>query len=389
MPPSNAQRPAGQAQAQDEEQQGSTFKSVMQSIAIFMFVQWLMGQILNKNAPGKGPSTVPGSIPPFSQKPDQISITNGTAVPFNAAPIWPEDSHLDLSIYVSSSPKLDSFGTAAKEAVKVLDERDFVIGDFNENREANSVFKVPAPAQNNGTLWAHFFVALAGHQLDPSAREYSTETAYYFSHPLTEYLPKKKAPKLKNLLSSNATEELAEEKKEEKEAAKKPLIAPYYHPNVTVSIIPDSGVLNLRAMNPAMRKHVQLEATGARDASGYHGWYYPIVFLNKFWQLKTHMVEVNSTVEELPIYITLNNQKNWKFSILASMDESMKQAAQQKASGQSIGGGDGSEFEMFKEILLDTNVYLLATTGVVSVLHMIFETLAFKSDIVSTGSISS
>ena len=44
-------------------------------------------------------------------------------------------------------------------------------------------------------------------------------------------------------------------------------------------------------------------------------------------------------------------------------------------------GGDGSEFEMIKEVLLDTNIYLLATTVVVSVFHMIFEMLAFKSDI--------
>jgi hypothetical protein len=51
-------------------------------------------------------------------------------------------------------------------------------------------------------------------------------------------------------------------------------------------------------------------------------------------------------------------------------------------SGGSVpGGGDGSEFEMIKEVLLDTNVYLLGTTVVVSIFHMIFEMLAFKSDI--------
>ena len=44
-------------------------------------------------------------------------------------------------------------------------------------------------------------------------------------------------------------------------------------------------------------------------------------------------------------------------------------------------GGDGSEFEEFKRVLVDTNIYLLSTTAIVSVLHMIFEMLAFKSDI--------
>jgi hypothetical protein len=75
---------------------------------------------------------------------------------------------------------------------------------------------------------------------------------------------------------------------------------------------------------------------------------------------------------------------NWKFSILASVDEGSKQSSRQAAYGGSApGGGDGTEWEMVKEILLDTNIWLLGTTGVVTILHMLFETLAFKNDIVS------
>lgn len=36
---------------------------------------------------------------------------------------------------------------------------------------------------------------------------------------------------------------------------------------------------------------------------------------------------------------------------------------------------------MIKEIILDTNIYLLSTTIIVSIFHMLFEMLAFKSDI--------
>lgn len=85
----------------------------------------------------------------------------------------------------------------------------------------------------------------------------------------------------------------------------------------------------------------------------------------------------------MPLRITLNNLSNWKFSMMASVDENAKANARQAAFGGSVpGGGDGSEFEMVKEILLDTNIWLLGTTGVVTILHMIFETLAFKNDIV-------
>ena len=137
-------------------------------------------------------------------------------------------------------------------------------------------------------------------------------------------------------------------------------------------------------MHPAARQYLQLERTGARDATGKNGWYYPIAFFNTFWQLRSHMTELNSTVETLPLRITVNNMANWKFSILASIDEGSKQSSRQAAYGGSApGGGDGTEWEMVKEILLDTNIWLLGTTGVVTILHMMFETLAFKNDIVS------
>ncbi len=107
-----------------------------------------------------------------------------------------------------------------------------------------------------------------------------------------------------------------------------------------------------------------------------------MLFVNTFWQLKSHMTILNSTVTKLPIHIDLGNLANWKFSIMASIDEGAKQNARNAAHGVSNpGGGDGSEVEMIKQILLDTNIYLLGTTFVVSILHMGFELLAFKSDI--------
>lgn len=58
------------------------------------------------------------------------------------------------------------------------------------------------------------------------------------------------------------------------------------------------------------------------------------------------------------------------------MDESFKAQA-----SNPTGASSGGELEEFKRILMDTNIYLLATTFIVSILHMIFEGLAFKNDI--------
>jgi hypothetical protein len=100
-----------------------------------------------------------------------------------------------------------------------------------------------------------------------------------------------------------------------------------------MSFIPDIGTTPYPSLQPAARQWIQLESTGARDSTGQNGWYYPVLFVNTFWQLKTHMTVLNSTVTELPLHINLNNFANWKFGIVASIDESMKQTARNAAHG--------------------------------------------------------
>ena len=272
---------------------------------------------------------------------------------------------------------------SAKEAL-VLEEKAFKLGDWKDERDVETTFSVPKEVQEGGTLWAHIYIALAGYPLDPIAKDYSIASAYHIFRPLNQILPKKKVVKTKKLLgSANVTEELEEESPAN--APKK--LGSYYHPNFTMSFIPDSGTQSYVNMHPAVRQFTTLETSGARDASGQNGWYYPTLFVNTFWQLRDHMTELNSTVNKVPLHITLNNLNNWKFSLYASIDEGVKTTQRNVAEGGSVpASGDGSEFEEFKKILLDTNVWLLSTTAVVTVLHMLFEALAFKSDIVSIAS---
>lgn len=94
------------------------------------------------------------------------------------------------------------------------------------------------------------------------------------------------------------------------------------------------------------------------------------------------MTPLNETVKELPLRIDLKNMVGWQFQTMASLEMSSKEAARQHAFGASLpGGGDGTEIEMVKEIFIDTHPVLLGITIVVSIAHMILETLAFGSDI--------
>ena len=320
------------------------------------------------------------NIPPYHERPtrlDEGAVYN--QIPQFVAPIWPDDSALDIVVTVSPSFVPTPLKNIPEESI-VFDEKKFKIGNWTDARVAEGTITIPKAVQQNGTLWGHFYIGLTGALLDPTQPDYDPASAYHFVYPLTQYIAKKKEFKTRNLLAS--TPEAEEAEVEEVPEQTGPIIANYYHPNISLSFIPGSGTINFPQSHPVVRHFMRLEPTGARDASGQNSWYYPILFVNTFWQLKAHMTVLNETVKTLPIRIDLNNMADWKFKLMSSIEMNSKEQARQAAFGHSSpGGGDGSEIEMIKEIFMDTNPILLSITIVVSILHMILETLAFGSDI--------
>lgn len=151
----------------------------------------------------------------------------------------------------------------------VLQEKNFHLSNSSEKRTINTSFTVPKAVQNNGTLWGHFYVGLTGSNLDFRQPGYDPGKAYHFAYPLTQYLPKKKIAKTRNLLDTRSEEEKAAAEEE----PVGPIITSHYHPNASFSFVPGLGVKDFSQVHPAVKHFLQLEATGARDASGQNGWY--------------------------------------------------------------------------------------------------------------------
>ncbi|KAK5993682.1 Putative lipid scramblase CLPTM1 [Cladobotryum mycophilum] len=392
MPETVARRPAGQAgQQQPEQRQGSGFSMNTLIIgAVFYFgVNIFVSFVMQKNQAGvtvEDPETGKvvtvagntGTIPAFQLRPKELDEgATYEHIPKSIAPIWPQDSHLDIIVTLSPSFNPIPISQVPEEYV-VLNEKDFHMNNSTDKRTIDTKFTVPKPVQNNGTLWGHFYLGLSGSVLDPYEPGFDSDKAYHMVHPLTQYLPKKKDVKKRNLLDDLPASDAPEEVKD----TSGPIIANYYHQNASFALVPGLGVKDFASLHPAMKYFLRLEASGARDGSGQNGWYYPLLFVNSFWQLKTHMTLLNDTVSELPLRIDLSNMAAWQFYILSTIEMNSKESARQAAFGNPVPGtGDGSEIEMVKEIFIDTNPILLAITAVVSIAHMILETLAFGSDI--------
>nr|POE53266.1 cleft lip and palate transmembrane protein 1 like [Quercus suber] len=349
--------------------------SVGKNIAIFVAIQFALRQFMGGGQQAATPA------PDAAIDSTQVA-GEWNAVPKTMYPYWPSNVSVDVSMYIAPSFVMPPFKQMAPESLIVAEKNFSLDKAQKDSREIHKTFEVPKNVQDNGTLWAHIFVAQTGAELDPSSPKYDQSKAYNMLRPLTQYLAKKKVRKTRNLLEIKEGSAAVEEEEEPEEKA--PTIAAYYHPNFTLSFVTDTGAASIENMHPAPRQFYTFETTGKRDATGKNGWYYPVLYLNTFWQLKSHMTELNSSnpIDQLPINVHVSTLANWQFSIMSSMDEGMKETARKAALGQTTpGGGDGSEMELIKETLLDTNPWLLGTTAIVSVLHMIFELLAFKSDV--------
>jgi len=93
------------------------------------------------------------------------------------------------------------------------------------------------------------------------------------------------------------------------------------------------------------------------------GVFYPIVFPNEFWQLRSQFTEINSTVTHQPLRVTLHPMSFMKYQLYATMTVGFRDAAKQQ--------GTGAEVDEIKRMLTETNPYFLALTALVTILHMV------------------
>lgn len=103
--------------------------------------------------------------------------------------------------------------------------------------------------------------------------------------------------------------------------------------------------------------------------------YAPRLFVDEFWMTPDRLVKLNKSgdnVFESEVHFNLMSAPRWRFQ--HHMEAAM-------AGNAKIFGEDSEEQLQMRDLFANTNPYLLVVTLIVSVLHMIFEFLAFKNDV--------
>lgn len=168
---------------------------------------------------------------------------------------------------------------------------------------------------------------------------------------------KLKSSKTKNLLTGETDQAPVEDGK----------IISHWHPNFTINLVTDQSLWTYGAVPAPVDQYVKF----TEDFKHYK----PIVYPNDYWNMARDYKPLNETYKLRVTFQPLSLFK-WQLYAAQAMKNSMFSMFDNGETQQT-----DEEQDTIKETLLDTNPYLLGITIGVSILHSVFELLAFKNDI--------
>jgi len=257
--------------------------------------------------------------------------------------------------------ELEEFSDFNNASALIWHEPDIYL-DWKEsnNREHTLSFDTPQILLNNGTIYAHVFFTKVGFPLDPRSDKYDPEAIIYGKRALNKYAVKKPEKVKKNLISGELTAPPAE--------IDQPTVhqvLSYWKPNLTLHLVDDFTVYPRGGIPPQIQEFMVIDPKGR---------YYPVIFFDEFWLMKENLIEINSTVTSLNLTLSYSPISLLRWQMMMQMEQSFKMQ-------QTMGTSVESESDEFKRMLVETNPYLLGITMVVTLLHTVFDFLAFKNDI--------
>jgi len=237
--------------------------------------------------------------------------------------------------------------------------------DYKDSNSRETFVQIPCDdyLQNNGSMYFHIFFFDSSSQSLEEAQEKQPSLVFSKSHPLVKFKKRPRIKQQKNLISGEekfSTEELETLTKDE--------IVGYWTPNVTINTIPEMNAKYFSSIPPEFHHHFSIKGNKL----------FPTIYFNEFWLLSNSYPMINSTVSQLNLTMNISPLGPFSWMMILQMENSFK--IQQQILGTSDSESE-SESNVLKRVLTESNPWLLVLTFVVSILHMVFDTLSFKNDI--------
>ncbi|KAK1126441.1 hypothetical protein K0M31_005076 [Melipona bicolor] len=287
-----------------------------------------------------------------------------------AVNIFENGTLFDMHVYLSESENFRQFDDPR---TLVWLEQGLIYGDwysgpFKDGSKIKNYKFVPSDQlKNNGSIYLHVYVTKSGKSPNPKAGKNNYAGDYMsYSRKMLNKFKKVRYQKKHNLLTGETT--ASKEEIEKAELMNQEYLS-HWHPNLTINLVTDHTNWVYGQVASPLDTYIHF-LPGEK-------FYKPIIYMNDFWNMQRDYQPLNDTIKELELKLTYQPLSLFKWQIYAA------QTMRNKWTSSLIDSTDedDNDQDTLKEALLETNPYLLGLTIIVSVLHSVFEFLAFKNDI--------
>jgi len=251
---------------------------------------------------------------------------------------YDELAKLKVSVYISRSSS--STRTSAMELA--WDSGD---ASILEKQDVSTNLTLPFQTRRNGSLYAYVFV----HPRGVSPFEKISEKTTFQQYTLSRYaVPKDKEF---NLIQGS---------KENGSA----LPVTHIFPRISIYVSTQQAHFDRYSIPGDVYHLLKLDSQGK---------YLPLLYVDGLSALQRHMVPVLKDTEKLPFKIYFTPVSLGRLRIWSSVEQTL-------GSMKNLGFTE-NDLDDMKGIFSDTNLYFLAMTFSIAIVHMLFDVLAFKNDI--------
>ncbi|OQS03337.1 CLPTM1-like membrane protein [Thraustotheca clavata] len=322
------------------------------------------------------PSSDVPSSPGFPAQPSGFQSFDPTLNPFHKfTPLEPTREPLvphrntfgygvltDIQVFATESPNF-SFEEDTTP-VWQLHQVPYAFLDESTEYKLKLNWTVSSYLRNNGTLYAHVFYTKSGYSPNPNQDNFDPLATVHKYIEMNTYRPRAKVVKQRNLWKWSQEDEKAVE---EVPVEDDNTYLSHWKPMLTINALVDHTVYPRgQPPQPFVAPYLMVDPIS--------GNYLPIIKLNEFWLLEEQLLPINATVETLPLEIDFIPIGITKFALYHQMEDSFRMQ-------EAMGTSSKRDSDAMKKMFADTNPYLLGVTMIVSVLHTVFDMLAFKNDV--------
>ncbi|CAN8178151.1 unnamed protein product [Coccothraustes coccothraustes] len=265
--------------------------------------------------------------------------------------LFPKDTLMDLYVYISEHEHFTDFNVSS---ALFWEQRDLVYGDWTSGENADGCYQHFGEVGDlpGGDFWE--FRGIFGNSGD------------FWEFWVINKYKRRRFQKTKNLLTGETEADPAMIKRAEDFGPVE--VISHWHPNLTINMVDDHTPW-VKGSVPPPWTNVKFDALS--------GDYFPILYFNDYWNLQRDYFPINESVRRLPLRLSFCPLSLWRWQLYAAQSS----RSPWNFLGEELYEQSDEEQDSVKVALLETNPYLLALTIVVSIVHSVFEFLAFKNDI--------